>query len=75
MVRITDMGGRTIYLNIDIIERIMSSPHTIISLLNGTTILAKETPEEIVGRIAEFRRQCNDNRHLEIVQRSEGAGS
>ena len=73
MVRITDMGGRVIYLNIDLIERIMSSPHTIITLLNGNTILAKETPEEIVAEIAEFRRKCNDKSHLEIIHRSEEA--
>jgi len=75
VVKITDIGGRTVFLNIDIIERITSSPHTIISLLNGTTILAKETPEEIVARIAEFRRLCNEKSSLEIVSRREGDGA
>ncbi len=68
------MGGRAIYLNIDLIERIMSSPDTIITLLNGTTILAKESPEEIVAGIAAFRKQCNDKSSIEIVHRAEEAG-
>ncbi len=71
MLKMTDLGGRDIYLNIDIIERISGGSNTVITLLNGTNIIAKEPPEELIERIAEFRRRCNDRASIEIVHRNE----
>lgn len=71
MLKITDLGGREIYLNIDLIEKISGGADTVITLLNGTNIVAKERPEELVGRIAAFKRLCNDRASIEIVHRNE----
>ena len=71
MLRITDLGGREIHLNIDLIERISGGADTVITLLNGTNIVAKERPEELVGRIVDFKRLCNDRASIEIVHRAE----
>ena len=71
MVKTTDLSGREVYLNIDLIERISGGANTVISLLNGTNLVAKETPEELVERIAAFKRRCNDKASIEIIHRME----
>ena len=71
MLKITELGGRESYLNIDLIERISGGADTLISLLNGTNIIAKERPEELIERIVEFKRRCNDKCSIEILHRAE----
>ena len=71
MLKITDLSGREIYLNIDLIERISGGADTLITLLNGTSIVAKEKPQELVDRIAEFKKRCNEQATIEIVHRLE----
>lgn len=72
MFKITDLGGREIYLNTDLVEKISGGANTVITLLNGTNIVAKERPEELIERIAAFKRLCNDKASIEIVHRMEG---
>ena len=67
MVKITDVGGHVMYINLDLIEKITTIPDTLISLLNGTKIMIKESPEEIIERIVQFRRRCNDKVNIEVV--------
>ena len=70
MIKITDIGSREIYINVDLIEKITTTPTTLLSLLNGTNILVKDTPDEIVSRIIDFRKQCNDKTSIEINNNS-----
>ena len=58
MIRLTDLGGQTLWLNPDLIERLHSAPDTIISLLTGSTMMVREHPEEITRLIIDFRRLC-----------------
>lgn len=58
MIPITDIGGHRVFVNCDLIERMTSTPDTLVVLMTGTNILTKDTPEEIVDRIVEFRRRC-----------------
>lgn len=67
MIKITDVGGHEMFINIDLFEKIISTPDTLIFLLNGTKILVKETPDEIVRRIIDFRKQCNEKLSVEII--------
>jgi flagellar protein FlbD len=43
-------------LNSDLIEYIEKTPDTVVSLTNGLKLLVLETPDEIVGRVIEFRK-------------------
>ena len=47
MIPITDIGGHRVFVNCDLIERITTTPDTLVVLMTGTNILAKEKPEEI----------------------------
>jgi flagellar protein FlbD len=59
LIRITDVSGKEKFLNCDLIEKIEAIPDTLLVLVTGRNFIVKESPEEIVERIAEFKRRCN----------------
>ncbi len=71
MLKTTELSGREVYVNIDLIERIYGGQDTLIGLLNGVKIVVKEKPEELLSRIVEFKRLCNERTPVEIVRRVE----
>lgn len=59
MIKLTQLNGRPIVVNADLIEFVESAPDTIISLTTGKKILVKESDEEVIRRAASFRRLCH----------------
>lgn len=57
MVRLSRFDSNEFYLNTDLIETIEKTPDTVISLTNGKKLLVRESPEEVVLRVIEFRRR------------------
>ena len=57
MVKLTKQNGEEFYLNIDLIEVIKEVPHTVIITTNEDKYLVKESAEEVIKRIVEFRRK------------------
>ncbi len=57
MVKLTKQNGEEFYLNIELIEVIKEVPHTVIITTNEDKYLVKESAEEIIKRIIEFRRK------------------
>ena len=55
MIKVTRINDSEIIINSDLIEFVESSPDTIISLIDGKKIIVKETPDEIVQKVAQFR--------------------
>ena len=57
MVRLCHIGshGDEFMLNPDLIVTIERKPDTIVHLISGHEVYVKETPEEIVERILEWR--------------------
>ena len=68
MIELTDIGGNVLYLNSDIIEKIVHNPDTVVILLTGTTLIVRETPEEVIARVVEFRRRCNDRPIITVTE-------
>ncbi|MEP0827214.1 MAG: flagellar FlbD family protein [Candidatus Zixiibacteriota bacterium] len=56
MIKVTRLNNSEIVINDDLIEFVESIPDTIISLTDGKKIMVKETPDEIIKRVANFRR-------------------
>jgi flagellar protein FlbD len=56
MIKVTKLNNSEMIINDDLIEFVESIPDTIISLTDGKKIMVKETPDEIIRRVAEFRR-------------------
>jgi flagellar protein FlbD len=59
MIQVTDVGGNDKYINSDLIERIETVPDTILVLVNGHNIIVRESAEDIVDKIINFRVKCN----------------
>lgn len=55
MINLTRINRVPLVLNSDLIEYIEKTPDTVISLTNGLKLLVLESPDEIVGRVVEFR--------------------
>lgn len=56
MVRLTRLNQEPMILNSDLIEHIETTPDTVISLLTGQKWVVRESADEVVSRIVEFRR-------------------
>ncbi len=57
MIRLHRLDGSEFYLNPDHIEIIEVTPDTVITLTNGHRYVVRESVDEIVGSIVEFRRR------------------
>ncbi len=58
MIRVTKLNDQEIIINDDLIEFIETTPDTIISLTDGKKIMVKESADEIINRVAAFRRMA-----------------
>ena len=59
MIRVTKLNDQEIIINDDLIEFIESTPDTIISLIDGKKIMVREAPDEIIKRVAVFRKMAS----------------
>jgi flagellar protein FlbD len=57
MITVTCFDGSSLLLNVDLILAIERTPDTLVRLTTGDTVLARETPEEIVDRITRYKRE------------------
>ncbi len=67
MIRLTRLNHGPFLLNPDLIEHLETTPDTVITLTNGNQFVVRETAEEVVDLIVEFRRRIVERR---IVERS-----
>lgn len=56
MIKVTRLNGNEMVINSDLIEFIESLPDTIISLVTGKKIMIKESSDDIIQKVAEFKR-------------------
>ena len=57
MINCSDLHGRPLYVNPDLLERIELTPDTQLLFINGKRVYVAESPEVIVDRIIEYRRR------------------
>ena len=56
MIQVTRLNDSKLVINADLIEFVEEIPDTIISLTNGKKIMVKENVNEIIEKVAQFRR-------------------
>ena len=56
MIRLTRLNRAPMVLNSDLIEHIDVTPDTVITLTTGQILRVRESADEVVERIVEFRR-------------------
>ena len=57
MITITRLDERVVVLNADLIKMIEATPDTIITLINGDTVIVRESVQEVVRRAIDYQRQ------------------
>lgn len=62
MIKLHKLNGQEIVINLDMIEIIESIPETRIVLTTGNQYLVKETIDEIIEKVSEYKA------HIEIIK-------
>ncbi len=57
MIRLTRLNRAPMVLNSDLIEHIDVTPDTVITLTTGQILRVRESADEVVERIVEFRKR------------------
>jgi flagellar protein FlbD len=56
MIRVTRLNSSPLILNSDLIEQIEITPDTVVTLTTGQSLRVRESADELIARIIEFRR-------------------
>jgi flagellar protein FlbD len=74
MVQLTRLNRETFLLNPDLIEQVEITPTTVITLSNSHKLLVRESADEVLQRIIEFRRSVTSDKALPELTREAGSG-
>ncbi len=66
MIHVTRLNSTPLILNSDLIEHIEVTPDTVITLTTGQSLRVRETAEEVVERIVQFRRNIHNPNWLNL---------
>ncbi|MBI4668103.1 MAG: flagellar FlbD family protein [Elusimicrobia bacterium] len=72
MIVLHRLNGKEISINAELIESVEAAPDTVVTLVTGNRYLVRDTVDEVVGRVIEFKgkiaaqsgRQPQDWQHL-----------
>jgi flagellar protein FlbD len=56
MIRLTRLNNQPLVVNSDLIKFVEQSPDTLITLVAGEKIVVRESVEEVLSRVIQFRR-------------------
>ena len=63
MIQLTRLNNSRLAVNCDLIKYVEEAPDTVITLVNGEKLVVRETTEEVIERVREFRRSVWSARH------------
>lgn len=57
MIKLVGLDGKEFIVNADAIEKLEAIPESLITLMNGKKYLVKESNDEIVEKVIEYKRK------------------
>ncbi len=57
MIRLTRFNLQELVVNSDLIEHVEATPDTVVSMTTGQKFMVRETTEEVIQRVIQFRRK------------------
>ncbi|MEF9952015.1 MAG: flagellar FlbD family protein [Clostridium sp.] len=57
MIKLSTLAHKEFYINCDLIEKIEANPDTLITMTNGNKYVVENSPDEIIRRIKDFKRE------------------
>ena len=64
MIKLNRFNGEEFVINAELIEEVKSTPDTVIKLTTHRTILVKESVDEVIKKVINYKRKIN-NQFLE----------
>ncbi|MGD9200856.1 MAG: flagellar FlbD family protein [Chitinispirillia bacterium] len=68
MIALQRLNGQAFILNVDLIETVEATPDTVIKLVTGKTLIAKNSIEDIVRKTVKFKQLCNQS--FNVIQKN-----
>jgi len=59
VIAVTKLNGEKFVVNAELVEMVESTPDTIVSLTTGKKYMVRETVDDVVDRIIQYRRQIS----------------
>lgn len=56
MITVNRQDGSTLVINADLVEFVEAIPETIVSLTTGRKIMVRQTTDDIIDRVTQFKR-------------------
>lgn len=56
MIQLTKLNNQPLAVNADLIKFVEQAPDTVLTLISGEKVVVRESAEEVIRRIIEFRR-------------------
>ena len=56
MIKVTRLNGSELWVNQDHIQFLEKTPETVLSLSDGKKVTVKESTEDVIAKVLEFRR-------------------
>jgi flagellar protein FlbD len=57
MIHVTRLDGSDVVVNADLVATVERTPDTVLALVTGVRIMVKETVEDIVNKVIDYRRR------------------
>ena len=64
MVTLSRLNGSPFVLNAEYIETIEETPDTVITLTSGKKLMVKDKLDDVVKRVIDYHRLCNQTIHV-----------
>ena len=74
MIIVTRLHGATVAVNCDLIERVEATPDTVLSLVDGSRYVVRESVAEVVDKVRAFRARL-DAAPRPLLERAAETGS
>jgi len=62
MIRLHKLNGAEIVVNAELIESVEASPDTVLSLATGNRYLVKDSVQEVVDKVVEYKKKVYADR-------------
>ena len=64
MISVTKLNGREITINAELIESLEATPDTVVNLATGNRLVVRNSVEDIVAKVMEYRKKINSERKV-----------
>lgn len=73
MIALQRLNGQAFILNADLIETVEATPDTVIKLISGKTLVAKNSIPDIVRKTIKYKQLCNQS--IQVIKRDKESES